>query len=327
MTSATTIEPSRDDRGRSTLDAVRRSPDAELIALLRAGDERAFGELWSRYVVVARAVARRLAPSDADDLVTDAFLAVHRQIVERGAGPEEDFRSYLLATVRNGAARLRREAARLPVDDDGVPVDDRDGLAVVEREESSRAVRASFDALPERWRRMLWMAEVERVDRSEIASRLGIRPNAASALQRRARAGLRAEWLRRQIPVPLLADAEHAASSLPALITGTAAVRERSRTLAHLDGCARCRELDRELRTIAGLVVDTESRRVETSPASSRPDERRPTGTSDAGNPRADGPRRHDGRASTIRTSVRAPRRTCTAQEREGSTGSSRCRR
>jgi len=258
MPRATTGEPTAQDgpERRAADHRGERRTDAELVARLRAGDGGAYEELWSRHVAAALRVARRLAPNDAEDLVSEAFLAVHRRIVGRDDGAIDDFRAYLLAIVRNNAAKLHRDAARLPIDDDGEPVDERDGLALVEDEDGARTVLSAFKALPDRWQRMLWLAEVERAKRTEIAAHFGLRPNAVSVLHRRAKDGLRVEWLRRHVPEELLADPAHVADGIPAVIVGTAGVRERMRVRGHLDVCARCRDVDRELRALSPVIAD-----------------------------------------------------------------------
>lgn len=254
MTSTTADDRTDDDAFDDDRD--RRLPDAELIARLRLGDAAAYEELWTRHVAVALRVARRLAPNDADDIVADAFIAVHQQIAERGAGPDDNFRAYLLATVRNNAAKLHRDAARLPVDEEGEPVDELDGLTLVEDEDSARTLLGAFNALPDRWQRVLWLAEVERVKRPTIAAHLGLRPNAVSVLHRRAKDGLRVEWLKRQIPEPLLGDPGHCASGIPAVIVGTAGTRDGARVLEHLATCPPCSEVERDLRAVYGGVPD-----------------------------------------------------------------------
>ena len=53
--------------------------DPELIAAVRAGDADAYGVLFERHRLSALALARQIAgPSDADDLVSDAFIKVLR---------------------------------------------------------------------------------------------------------------------------------------------------------------------------------------------------------------------------------------------------------
>ena len=91
--------------------------DAELTDLARAADEAAFAELYVRHRRAALATARYLAPSgvDADDVVADAFAGVWGAL-RNGHGPQDDFRSYLMACVRNACRSRRTRATPLPTD-------------------------------------------------------------------------------------------------------------------------------------------------------------------------------------------------------------------
>ena len=63
-------------------------------------------------------------------------------------------------------------------------------LTVFEQEHVAAAMRS----LPERWRTVLWYAEVMGEKPRNIAPILGLEPNAVSALLIRAKAGLRAAY-------------------------------------------------------------------------------------------------------------------------------------
>ena len=91
--------------------------DAELITAVRGGDVSAYGTLFERHVDAARRLARQLtSPSDADDLVSDAFAKVLR-VLQNGGGPDLAFRAYLLTAVRRlhvDKIRAGAKAARPP---------------------------------------------------------------------------------------------------------------------------------------------------------------------------------------------------------------------
>jgi RNA polymerase sigma factor (sigma-70 family) len=181
--------------------------DAELLRALREGDIRAYDALWLRHSKAALRYAHRLLPSSAEDLVSEAFLAVFQQVTTTEAGPQFAFRSYLTSVVRNLAIRWRKESEQLVQLGEVEQIDERDALSIAESDGDATAVLTALQALPERWQRVLWLAEVAEVSRPEIARQLGIKPNAVSQLQRRARAGLRIQWLSGQIP-PSLQDEE-----------------------------------------------------------------------------------------------------------------------
>ncbi|WP_182252302.1 RNA polymerase sigma factor [Microbacterium esteraromaticum] len=222
--------------------------DAELLDLLRSGDTDAYEQLWRRHVDAAKRVARRLSSSDHDDLVSDAFLAVFRQVAIEGKGPQASFRAYLFTTMRNTAARWSRQGRTLISDPDADAAVDESGYEQVEREHEGAQLLDAFRALPDRWQRVLWLAEVEEARRPAIASELGIKPNAVSALQRRARTGLREQWLLQQVPADLRSDSTHVARRLPASLLGMRN-DDAPELKAHLKDCALCRSVERDLLT------------------------------------------------------------------------------
>lgn len=231
----------------SAVDDEAARSDEELLAALRAGDDTAYETLWTRHVGAARRAALRIAPRHVDDLVSEAFLAIYTQVRVRGGGPTHAFRAYLFTVMRNTAARWRREDARFVVHPDAEIAVEEEGLRSLEREYDGALLLSAFRALPERWQRVLWLSEVENVQHSAIAAELGVRSNALSALRRRARKGLRVQWLHQLIPVELRDDPGHAARALPGLIVGEIGDAPDG-VASHLASCEACRSLDAELR-------------------------------------------------------------------------------
>ena len=166
-------------------------PDHDLLARMRTGEPEAFGALYRRHEPDARRYARRLAPRHADDVVADAFAAT-LSAIHGGRGPADDFRPYLFTAIRRHAMRTWTR-----VEADGTErevahhVDVGRGLDLAES-----PVLDAFATLPERWRRVLFLVDVEGVPIHEVAATLGLAPNATSALVYPARAGLRRAYLR-----------------------------------------------------------------------------------------------------------------------------------
>lgn len=225
--------------------------DAELLRELRDGARDAYVVLWERHIGAALRYARRMFPSRAEDLASESFLAIYQQVTTNGKGPDFAFRSYLKAVIRNTAIRWRREASR--IDDTAEPdaVDFRDALSLVERESDANELLGAFQELPERWQKVLWLSEVAEVARPEIARELGIKPNAVSALHRRARSGLKLQWLTRQVPVLLRDDETHAARLLPRYLSEPEDQVLTLQITTHLDVCDMCSDLLVSLRTDA----------------------------------------------------------------------------
>ncbi|MCM3656344.1 sigma-70 family RNA polymerase sigma factor [Agromyces mediolanus] len=214
-----------------------------MIAAVRGGDRAAFQALWERHVDAAYRYARHALPAQADDLVSEAFLAIFQQLTTTEAGPTFAFRSYLKTVIRNTAISWRRDGDRVLVSDEIDQIDDRDGLSQVARDADAVEVIATFEELPQRWQRVLWLTEVEDLGRPQLAKELGIKPNAVSALQRRARAGMRLSWLERQIPVSLRADVDHVARLLPQHLTEPKNASLAAEVGVHLAACLRCRDV------------------------------------------------------------------------------------
>jgi RNA polymerase sigma factor (sigma-70 family) len=177
-----------------TLD--RRS-DAELIAAVRRGDSEAYGVLYERHLHAAKRAASCLVGTAAEreDLVADAFTRVLR-VLRDGGGPTEEFRAYLLVTLRNAAISGARGATvSLYADVPETYLPRPGGDPVVHRWDANAAASA-FASLPERWRTVLWHTEVEDESPADVAPLLGLRPNGVAALAYRAREGLRQAYLR-----------------------------------------------------------------------------------------------------------------------------------
>lgn len=228
--------------------------DAELLERLRDGDNAAFAALWERHSTAARRYARHLAPGQVDDLVAESFLAIYHQVTTTSKGPAFAFRSYLRAVIRNTAIRWGKDAGRFVDQDEVDEIEPRDGLARAEQASESVEVLAAFQELPDRWQRVLWLTEVADVPRPEIARELGIKPNAVSALHRRARSGLKLQWLTRQVPEVLRVDETHVARLLPQHLTEPKNAALAAGVAVHVAACVLCNDLLQDMRTTSRRV-------------------------------------------------------------------------
>lgn len=213
--------------------------DDVLLERARGGDRTAFGELWTRYHRLAISVASPLAYSETEDIVSDSFSAIWTQL-QSGRGPREHFRAYLLATVRNLAARSHKRATRVLT---GVEMDEEeveDETGAIEHEEDVRHVAQAFKELPDRYQQVLWLAEVEELNRGQIAERMELTPNTATQLLRRAKEGLRVAWLTERTADA--ADHPHAwvIEGLPRYVRGTLPRTKKQRIRDHLAACPEC---------------------------------------------------------------------------------------
>ena len=180
--------------------------EAALVAGLRAGDDRAFETLVRRHGGRMLAVARRLLrdENDAADAVQDALLSVSRAIDGFQGGSR--LSTWLHRVVVNAALmRLRAQRRRReesiedllprfvadghqarPAEPWAAPAEDR-----LETEETRALVSASIGRLPETYRVVLMLRDIEELDTQETAAVLGVTANAVKIRLHRARQALR----------------------------------------------------------------------------------------------------------------------------------------
>jgi RNA polymerase sigma factor (sigma-70 family) len=222
--------------------------DPELIAAVRGGDSQAYGELFERHRRAALSLARQIAgPSDADDLVSDAFMKVHR-VLATGGGPDVAFRAYLLTAVRRLHVDRIRATKRVTPSDDleqfdpGTPFKD----SAVDNFENAAAAKA-FASLPERWQLVLWHLEVEGQKPAEIAPLLGMSANSVSALAYRAREGLRQAYLQMHLADTAGENCRWVTERLGAHVRKGLSRRDAAKVDEHLDECSKCAAVYLEL--------------------------------------------------------------------------------
>ena len=161
-----------------------------LAARARSGDREAITELFRRYGQQLYEVAYRVTGrrDDADDVVQDLFVGLPEALRSyRGTGT---LGAWLRTMARRAALlRLRREKRRghwhrRAYDDTALreapePVDER------------LAITWALDRMPDEWRVVFVLKEVEGYTHAEIASALGITPGASALRLHRARRFLR----------------------------------------------------------------------------------------------------------------------------------------
>lgn len=179
-----------------TTDATELDDD-ELIVLARAGDRAAFGHLIERHQRAALRVAAVICGSteEADDIVQDAFVKVHRGLgTYRGSAP---VRSWMLRVVANQAKnhvrtrvrRLRRDdrhAARELRVSEGADTPALDRLSIEQLADALGRLRADD-------RSVLGCRFVADLSEAETAVVLGVAPGTVKSRTSRALARLRAE--------------------------------------------------------------------------------------------------------------------------------------
>ncbi|WP_447005048.1 sigma-70 family RNA polymerase sigma factor [Saccharothrix isguenensis] len=230
--------------------------DRELLARLRAGDDGAFGELFTRHADAVRRFALRHVRehAEADDLTAEAFFRV-LQAIRRGNGPTEHVRTYLLTVARRVAWEWSGRRRDVPVEDEELSRRVEPFPDVTANRPEHTLISRAFTSLPERWRTVLWQVEVEGERPAAVAPNFGLSPNAMAALARRAREGLRAAYLQAH----LAEDAGPRACSsvvakLGAYTAGGSQGGEQKRIRKHLQTCASCNALHAELAEVCSTL-------------------------------------------------------------------------
>jgi RNA polymerase sigma-70 factor, ECF subfamily len=180
--------------------------EAQLLARVRAGDPEAGAALVRQYGGRMLGVARRFLRSEEDsaDAVQDAFLAAFRRL-DKFEG-KSSLATWLHRIVVNACltklrARSRRRAVPM---DDLLPAFDETGhhsrpvrpweeeaLARLGREETRVQVRACIDRLPEPYRTVLLLRDIDELDTDQTAHHLRIGVGAVKTRLHRARQALR----------------------------------------------------------------------------------------------------------------------------------------
>lgn len=180
--------------------------DGSLLARLRAGEDRAYEELVRRHTGRMLAVARRYLPAeeDARDAVQEAFLSAFRSIGSFQG--ESRLSTWLHRIVVNAALMRLRTRRRKPEEhieellprftEDGHQADPavswKQGAdRLLERQENREQVRAAIAELPEGYRTVLLLRDIEELDTEQTAEALGLSAAAVKTRLHRARQALR----------------------------------------------------------------------------------------------------------------------------------------
>jgi RNA polymerase sigma-70 factor (ECF subfamily) len=181
--------------------------DHTLLARAQGGDMSAFEALVDRHEDKVYGLALRMTRSEADaaEITQDTFLSAYQHLADfRG---EAAFGSWVHRIAANNALmRLRRQRVLDIVSEDlaGPEFTDRGSLAEVPEsdwnrraddkildEELGRAIQEATDALPEGYREVFLLKDVEGLSYEEISEMVGISVPAVKSRLHRARLALR----------------------------------------------------------------------------------------------------------------------------------------
>lgn len=182
-------------------------PDQQaLVERLRAGDGAAYEQIVRDLSPRMLATAKRLLSSEADaeDAVQEAFLSAFKNLDKFQQGSQVGtwiHRILINAALMKLRSRNRRHEASI---EDLLPRFDSTGHAEnpaqpwnlpdadpIQAEETTRVVREAIESLPDAYRTVLLLRDVEELDTEAAAQALGITPNAVKTRLHRARQALR----------------------------------------------------------------------------------------------------------------------------------------
>ena len=172
--------------------------DAELIAAFRAGDVGAFEQIYKLHHRYVHAQARRVIsdPHRAEDITQEAFLRLVRQLLSTDG--DLKLRAWLHRTATNLAIDEHRRSRTLqqyqeqrsPLEELHRTLERNDKGHPEQEAESSevrRAIRDVIETLPERYRAILALRELEGLDYISIAETMNLSVSAVESLLFRAR--------------------------------------------------------------------------------------------------------------------------------------------
>jgi RNA polymerase sigma-70 factor (ECF subfamily) len=182
--------------------STRPETDAELVARLQRGDDSAFEAIVRTHSGRLLSVARRFLGNneDAQDAVQDAFIRAFKAIHTFEARAQ--LYTWLHRILVNTALMKLRERRRRPTEsiEDMLPAYSTDGHqavasrdwsdALLERKETA-VVREAIERLPDQYREVLVLRDIEEKDTAETAALLGTSSNVVKVRLHRARQALR----------------------------------------------------------------------------------------------------------------------------------------
>jgi RNA polymerase sigma-70 factor (ECF subfamily) len=180
--------------------------ESDLLARLRAGDDDAFELLVRQHTPRMLSIARRFVASedDAADAVQDAFLSAFKALPTFEGGSTLAtwlhrivVNSCLMKIRSQNRRRTRSIEELLPKFDDtghhSHPVSawSESAFGSLLRDETRAQIRANIAQLPDDYRTVIVLRDIEEMDTDQTAAILGIRPGAVKTRLHRARQALR----------------------------------------------------------------------------------------------------------------------------------------
>jgi len=172
----------------STLD------EAELVARLRVGDNAAYAQLVHAHTGTMTVVARRFFgdTSDAAEAVQDAFVSAFRAMnTFEGTAKLGTWLHRITVNACLLKLRGRKRSRLVALDDETHFTDALENNSALSQTETRSRVRAGVEQLPEAYRTVIQLRDLEGLSTEETAARLGTNCGAVKTRLHRARQALK----------------------------------------------------------------------------------------------------------------------------------------
>jgi RNA polymerase sigma-70 factor (ECF subfamily) len=174
--------------------------DEQLVRKSQEDDERAFGELVSRYESKVYSLALKMLrnPEDAEDVLQDTFLRAYRGI--KSFKGNSTFSTWIYRITANSALmRLRkRQLPTVSIDDADereAPINIADWapgpVEQILNQETQAAMTEAIEALPPEFRQVFVLRDIEELSNAEVAEILDLSVAAVKSRLHRARLKVR----------------------------------------------------------------------------------------------------------------------------------------
>lgn len=222
--------------------------DPAVLARAQGGDAEAMEQVLSTLAPTLQRFARRLCGDgpDVDDTVQDSLLQIARKLPEFEG--RSSLTSWSYAVARSACSHRRRGLKnRPPVEDEFA--DERVSEApsperIASDAELSRLLHEVLDRLPDDYREVIVLRDIEGLTTPEAAEAVGLSVDALKSRLHRARSALREAlrpWLEPQEHQAVSSACPNVAEMLSRKIEGELTASDCAAMEKHVESCSRCK--------------------------------------------------------------------------------------
>lgn len=233
---------------------------AELVQRAQAGDGDAYSELFQQlHTAVLNYIYRTVGDRPAaEDITQDAFIRAHQRINQ--LGPPYDFKSWVFRIASNLAIDSLRRNKRYvdldePVDPLGPMTTKRPAERKVQQDQVRQSVQGTLALMPTAYRQAIVLRELNGLGYQEVASALECSYDNARQLVHRARLNFRELHGIRLMASSGAVRCRQMDDLLSAFQDGELSKDDQKAVRKHIKSCEHCKETEKDLRAIAGLVA------------------------------------------------------------------------